>query len=97
MRTWCWLGMMAAVVGCDGGGGADERVDAILALTGDPVAGEVAWQAECADCHNSAAQFAVVPEDAQVRVILDGTSGMPAQDDLPDQDIADIVAYVVSL
>lgn len=91
-----------ALIGCDGGeavdtdtgGGTAARVDAILALTGDPVAGETAWQANCGSCHSNPAAFSGIPAGSQASLILNGTANMGPFDHLPDQQIADLIAFI---
>ena len=91
--------------GTDSGGdsGASE-VDAILALTGDATAGATVFSNTCAGCHGAdgASGYAAnlveeIPskDDAFiVNIIINGDGGgMPAQD-LSDQEVADVLAYV---
>ena len=91
--------------GTDSGGdsGASE-VDAILALTGDATAGATTFSNTCAACHGAdgASGYAAnlveeIPskDDAFiVNIIINGDGGgMPAQD-LSDQEVADVLAYV---
>lgn len=97
-RLW----LLGALIGCDGGdavdtddgGGIAARVDAIVALTGDPVAGETAWQSNCASCHSNPASFSGIPAGSQASLILNGTANMGPFDHLPDQEIADLIAFI---
>jgi mono/diheme cytochrome c family protein len=87
-------------------GGADDasRVDDILSLDGDAVAGADVYQAECSGCHGSDGEGGSGPAldgvyDAYapaqlVTLILEGEGGMPAHDYLSDQEIADLMAHV---
>ena len=104
MRTSGWLlvGLMG-LVAC-GGENGDERVDDILALEGDVVAGEAVFAAECAVCHGDSGEGGSGPamsgaiggfDDADlIGVVVNGVGSMPDLADLPDQDIADVTAYV---
>lgn len=106
------LALVAALmmVGCDEEKGGDARVDDILALTGDPAAGEAVYTTNCEECHRASGMgvddpvdpgigenFAEVDEEDEelVPVILYGEGEMPAFEDiLTDQEIADVLAYV---
>ena len=92
----------------DSGGGdsgdSNSEVDAILALTGDATAGGTTFANTCAACHGAdgASGYAAnlveeIPskDDAFiVNIIINGDGGgMPAQD-LSDQEVADVLAYV---
>lgn len=92
----------------DSGGGDDSgtsEVDAILALTGDATAGATTFSNVCAGCHGAdgasgyAANLVEVAPTLDDAVIVgtiingDSTGGMPAQD-LSDQEVADVLAYV---
>ncbi|MEZ4238418.1 MAG: cytochrome c [Myxococcota bacterium] len=100
------VGWLVLLVGCDpvGMGGEGDRVDAILALEGDPATGETQYVANCADCHASDGTGASGPalvgyDDAAefVEVVIDGEGSMPAFGSLRDEDIADMWAYVEAL
>jgi mono/diheme cytochrome c family protein len=91
-----------AAAGCPSAEG--DRIDTILALTGDPVEGERQYGANCESCHGVGATGgsgpSLVGEDEPeefVDVVLSGEGSMPGFDALPDQDIADMLAYVQSL
>lgn len=105
-----WIVALAAVVvvaGCSGsdGTGEGDRVDDILALTGDAAAGEAVYTANCAVCHGadgtgdppSFPDITIETDEAVVaQQVLEGGEGMTPYDGvIPDQDIADVVAYVV--
>lgn len=79
-----------------------DRVDDIMALTGDPASGATVYAAECASCHGADGTGGSGPnitgEDEAEEIaeyVLFGEGDMPAFDgDLTDQEIADVVAYV---
>lgn len=87
-----------------GGGGDTERVDAILALTGDADAGGTLFDDDCAICHDATGESdsvgpALKPwmqtaADADtVGIMIGGQGSMPAQD-LTDQEAADVLAWL---
>lgn len=104
-RSGLWLGSLVWVGAC-----AAEvdtaRVDDVLALEGDPEVGEAVYGDNCERCHTDgegvgqAPYSEVVPastDEALVTAILEGPGFMPSFDeDLSDQDIADLVAYMVA-
>ncbi|MCK6515705.1 cytochrome c [Myxococcota bacterium] len=90
--------------GTDSGGDSNSEVDAILALTGDATAGGTTFANTCAACHGAdgASGYAAnlveeIPEKDDafiVDIVINGDGGgMPAQD-LSDQEVADVLAYV---
>ncbi len=89
------------LVACSTG---DEDVDAILALTGDQVAGEQVYLDNCATCHLDDGSGDVGPslidhvphhdDSILVETILNGKGGMPAFDTLTDQEVADVLSYL---
>lgn len=92
--------LFALLLACAG----DGRVDEILALTGDPVAGEAVFDAHCAACHGTAGSggsggaLSGGDPSGVAEVVLLGEEDMPAFDgDLDDQEIADVVAYVTEV
>lgn len=92
--------LFALLLACAGEG----RVDDILALTGDPVAGEAVFDSSCASCHGAAGSGgsggALSGGDPQgvAETVLFGNDEMPAFDgDLSDQEIAEVVAYVTEV
>lgn len=101
VRVLVALGALG-LVGCDGGG--EDRVDAVLALTGDADGGAAVFANNCVACHGAdgtggvgADLTAVVPasDDAFiVGTVLDGTEGMQSFSNLTDQAIADLLAYL---
>ena len=85
---------------------ADDRVEALLALTGDATAGEALFTAACATCHGPGATGGSAPQlvshfeldTVHIRAIVYGKEEMPAFGDLlSDQDIADVAAYLSDL
>lgn len=91
------------------GGGEEAGGEGGVAIDpseGDPSAGEQIFAGNCASCHGaSGAGGNVGPslqepslaqeEEAVVNQILEGGGGMPAfEDQLSDQEIADVAAYV---
>ena len=92
------------ILGGGGGGAGSDRVDAVLALTGDADAGEGVFDDNCAACHDKTGQEKVVgpalgpyvptaDETEMINVILGGQGTMPAQD-LTDQETADVIAWM---
>lgn len=95
---------VSLAVGCDGGKDGGSRTDDILALEGDAVIGADTYAANCESCHGVDAAGGIGPalagfgEDTEfVEVVLSGEEDMPSFESLPDQDIADILAYCKSL
>jgi cytochrome c551 len=99
-------GVFAALLAfsaCNGEEDDSDRVSAILALTGDAANGELVYADECAVCHGADGEGGSGPsmssvvgegEDEIIGTVLEGEGSMPAFDDLPDQDIADLVAFI---
>ncbi|MCB9674068.1 MAG: cytochrome c [Alphaproteobacteria bacterium] len=81
-----------------------ERVDTILALTGDAATGGDVYTARCASCHNADGSGGIGPslvteipastDEAVLTVVIDGEGSMPSNGDLADQDLADLLAYL---
>ncbi len=102
---WKWLAVLA-VMGCNGEEPIDTdstatddpvaaRIAAIEELTPDTVAGESGWNTECESCHaGQAATFSGMAADDLMEIIIVGPGSMPPLANLPDQQIADITAYV---
>lgn len=103
-----WLA--ATACGDDGGdngqnGTGNPEVDAILALTGDPDAGETTYLNVCGNaiCHGAdgvsgpGGNLAVIVPDSSdaqiVTVVIEGEGSMPAQN-IEDQAVADVLAYL---
>jgi mono/diheme cytochrome c family protein len=84
----------------------DARIEAIQALTGDPINGESVYFNICEECHaqdlggtnKGPSLLILVPridDDKILRTIIVGDGKMPAfGDDLLDQEIADALSYV---
>lgn len=81
----------------------DERIDAILGLTGDSAAGKVVHDSNCVACHGATggggsgpALTEEIPHhtDTQiVSIIVYGEGSMQAQSALTDQEVADVLTY----
>lgn len=99
---WMWV----TVIGC---GAPSPEVAAIVALVGDPAAGEEPYRTECVACHaedargNSRGPDLVAElDEGEVRFVEATYDGigfeMPAyRDRLTGQQIKDVYAYVSSL
>ena len=81
-----------------------EQLDAILALEGDPDAGDSLFVEDCEGCHGpggdgSASAVALEGGDSEgtADALLAGPGVMPSFADESDQDLADLVAYVDEL
>jgi mono/diheme cytochrome c family protein len=93
------LALMLAACGV-----SSEAVEAVMALTGEVAAGELLYLENCADCHledgsgdrGPSLIFHVPkhPDRYLVDLILGGKGDMPAFDELGDQDVADVLAYL---
>ena len=85
-----------ALVGC----GENPRIAEIEALVGDAETGAPLYEANCRWCHGSNGRGAhsMYPGGTLspnlIETILEGLSGMPSFDNLSNQEIADIVAYI---
>ena len=90
------LGTTSLLIGC----GENPRIVEIEALSGDAVAGATLYEANCRLCHGSNGRGAhtMYPGGSLspdlIETILEGLSGMPSFDNLSNQEIADIVAYI---
>ncbi len=81
------------------------RMDDVLALEGDPVAGEAIYEERCQECHGpsgdgqgSGPPLSGLSEEEVLEAVLAGPCFMPSYaDDLSDQELADVTAYVASL
>ena len=78
----------------------DPRIAEIEALSGDAVVGATLYEANCRWCHGSNGRGAhtmypggTLSPDL-IETILEGLSGMPSFDNLSNQEIADIAAYI---
>ncbi|MEZ4321542.1 MAG: cytochrome c [Myxococcota bacterium] len=97
---WCGVGL-ALLGGCDGGEETDppepDRVDAILALTGDAANGQSIWDNLCESCHSGQeAVFGGLSPESQANAVLTGPGAMPDFSGYSDQEIADILAFLAS-
>jgi mono/diheme cytochrome c family protein len=95
--------VLLGTVACGEKSSDPDRVTAILDLTGDSANGELVYADNCATCHglngeggSGPSMASAVGEGDQeiVDVILSGEDSMPAFDSLPDQDIADVLAWI---
>ena len=92
-----------AVLGCIVVACSVDRVEAILALSGDPVRGARLFSDHCAGCHDADGSGGSAPDvrglDAATVALnmLAGPGEMTDFSDLPDADIADITAHVEAL
>jgi cytochrome c551 len=107
VSRWALTLVCLAGMGCegakDGDGGDDDRVSTILALEGDAAAGQGLYESQCLACHAAdgtggvgpaVTEVEAVPEDT-IAQILEGGEGMTSYASLPDQDIANVYAYMV--
>lgn len=101
-----WIGVVA-VFGSMAGCGVEnqDRIDTIVGLTGDPVAGEPVFQTHCAACHAATAVGGSGPnlvgntdtEFMAGQILNGGETMLPFADTLDDQAVADIMAWTMSL
>ena len=98
-------------VACDSGEEpANPRVDAVTKLTGDVTAGQMVFSQLCgtAACHGPDGNTPGTPQTVKFSdripemddrgiadTVLSGLRTMPAQSQLTDQQVADVVAYVL--
>lgn len=103
MRSVAMAFLVGMTIGCNGGG--DERIDEILALTGDAASGESLYAVNCASCHGAEGEGDIGPsleehiphhdDEYLLTTILDGASGMTAFATLLEpQQHADLLAYL---
>ena len=107
MKFWTLTvtALMVALTGCGGNVENQDRIDAILALEGDPVAGKTAFETStCVDCHGADATGGTGPSlvgnddtESMAAQILNGGETMPPFASLSDQTIADILSWTQSL
>jgi mono/diheme cytochrome c family protein len=79
----------------------DPRADAIVALAGQPTAGEVLYRGACAHCHGDtgaklANGLAWYGLSGSISIVIDGGWKMPAFPRYSDPEIADLFAYLGS-
>lgn len=81
------------------------RAERIADLTGDATAGASVYSDNCALCHAADGSGTSGPniqdpsaynQDDLITTVLDGQGTMPSFDALEDQEIADVIAYVLS-
>ncbi len=91
-----------------GGSGGEDRAAAILAIEGDAAAGQTVFEGNACSidaCHGadgvsgmaSPSLDASVPNASDMQIVttfLNGKGSMPAQAQLSDQQLADVLAYV---
>lgn len=103
--------LLGLLVGCDGSGdtgGSSDRTATILATSGTAAAGQSVYATNCQSCHLADGSGSIGPalsgpqgrvvalSDAQlIDVILSGTNGMPPYSGLSDQQLADLLAYML--
>lgn len=81
------------------------RTEDILGLTGAPASGATLYTDNCASCHAADGSGGIGPdlslvvppmsEENLVDLLLDGSGSMPSSASLEDQQLADIVSYVL--
>jgi mono/diheme cytochrome c family protein len=100
---WGWTLLLIFAAGC-----VSERAEEIATLEGDPDAGAVLFSQHCIRCHGVNARagsadvdlvFAFRDDEVDaIDEVLEGNFGMPNfGENLNDQEVADIAAYVGSL
>lgn len=100
------LGVLIFTPGCDDdddSGTPDAHIDDILALTGDSTAGATVYSNTCATCHGAdgsggsgpalTSEMSEQSDEEFVSIVLYGEDRMPAQSQLSDQEIADVLSY----
>ncbi len=98
-----WLFLLAlSTFACSAS--TSSRVSTINGLKGDVAAGKSVYTSNCASCHGSDAKSGSARENLPSKSastaytqIIDGKGSMPSFDNLSDQDIANVWAYVQSL
>ena len=104
MRKVLGLALLA-MMACGQKASDPQRVDDILALTGDEASGQVVYDNNCPGCHGingeggsgpSMTNAVRIGDAAIVDVVLSGKESMPAFDTLADQDIADLLAHILA-
>ncbi len=84
-----------------------DRVEDVLALTGDEASGEALYGSDCSGCHGESGEGGLGPsmsevvsghdDAAIVEITLLGLGeDMPAHEYLSDQDVADILAWLTA-
>ena len=98
-----WIFLFATVsLACSSS--TSSRVTTINGLKGDATAGKSVYTNNCASCHGSDAKSGSARENLPSKSastaytqIIDGKGSMPSFDNLSDQDIANVWAYVQTL
>lgn len=98
--------LLTPSLACDSGGGGGNGNADILALTGDPAAGEMVFNSKgCTStaCHGADGNSGSAPalsgrvsglsDDQIIDSVLDGKGAMPPQD-VTDQQMADVLAWL---
>ena len=106
-RSVLVLAILGVLAGCEHDHAPDDAdVSGILALTGDATAGATVFNNSCADssCHGPDGNSGQGPnlsdevpnhDDEQLALVIKyGAHDMPAQSQLSDQQIADVIAYL---
>lgn len=103
MRKVLGLALLSTMA-CGQNASDPQRVDDILALTGNADDGQVVYDNNCSGCHGingeggsgpAMANAVGIGDAAIVDVVLSGKESMPSFDTLPDQDIADLVEHLL--
>ena len=102
------LGLLL-LAGCDGKSTdtGEDRVETVLALTGDASTGEALFGTECASCHGASgeggfgpAMDTIIPsrsdEEIADATLFGAGTAMPAHEYLSDQDVADLLAFLTA-
>jgi mono/diheme cytochrome c family protein len=105
VSRWALTFVCLAGMGCEGAkdGESGDRVSDILALEGDAAAGQAVYDSQCAACHAAdgtggsgpAVTGVEADPEATITQILEGGELMTSYASLPDQDIANVYAYMV--
>ncbi len=90
---------------CGLSGCVSERAETIAGLTGDAELGQPLYTTHCVRCHaDDLSGTSVGPalkssifDASTIDIILDGEDEMPPYDNLSDEDIANMVAYIESI
>ncbi|MBC8068869.1 MAG: cytochrome c [Deltaproteobacteria bacterium] len=103
------LSIILASLGCDDEPDHHPRTEGVLALQGDAAAGQSVFTGTCGTtvCHGADGNTPGTPQTAKLGdevpgnpdsfladIILKGDGPMPPQDQLTDQEIADVIAHL---
>ncbi|MEZ4323288.1 MAG: cytochrome c [Myxococcota bacterium] len=99
--------MMILATGCPSDGedtGETNRIDDVLALTGDAANGSSIYASRCVSCHAADGTGGIGPSlvdyvpgasDTDILdVVIEGEGTMPSAGDLEDQELADLLAHL---